>query len=63
LVTFVLALAVAMGGGSSAVAGPTAVPGNPTMPTLPAPALSSPAGGITPVCNPSWGTITIPICV
>jgi len=31
------------------------------MVTLPAGA--GPPAGISPVCNPSWGTITIPVCV
>jgi hypothetical protein len=36
----------------------------PTMPTLPAAATDrSVADRITPVCSPSWGTITIPICL
>ena len=32
--------------------------------TLPAAATDhARAGLVSPVCNPSWGTITIPICV
>jgi hypothetical protein len=32
--------------------------------TLPAPAAGHvPTSVPTPVCNPSWGTITIPICL
>jgi hypothetical protein len=30
---------------------------------LVAPASGSTVDGITPVCNPSWGNVTIPVCV
>lgn len=27
------------------------------------PAAANTPNGVTPVCNPSWGTITIPVCI
>jgi hypothetical protein len=58
----VVALAMGVAGAPAAPASSNA-PAQRGVVLLPAAFPGAPAGPITPVCNPSWGSIVIPVCV